>query len=268
MKFNNYRSNSIHWHGHTQVYDVAQAKQLHSGPLPLSPRSTLTWLSLTDTLSPVTMDSTGVLRLCTPSFGMSWMPVFESADHRKGSETFWPVGVQHHTFYFITCYSGQQPQVKPQPMIESMALPGPRLPGEEAVVELEAEILSIKARVAGLRHHEQSSTFGSHSAALAASEQLSTAQLQLDKASLRMFDMAVKQDRTDRALQVAFGFELPRTLENAVKLANHRKKSALAMRVQAILETRLAAEDEDATHEVLTSACFCRSALRLDLPRM
>jgi hypothetical protein len=52
---------------------------------------------------------------------------------------------------------------------------------------------------------------------------------------------------------------LEKTLENAVKLAKHKRKSILAQRVQAILECRISSDDqmdEEACH-------FCAQKWRI-----
>ena len=52
----------------------------------------------------------GVMRLHTDQFDGSWTPVFHAAQHRKGSEEFWPVGLSMRQLCCVVCK--EVPQVR------------------------------------------------------------------------------------------------------------------------------------------------------------
>ncbi len=45
----------------------------------------------------------GVLRLRSPDFGGTWMPVFDTATEQKNNETFWPVAVTRQALSCVIC---------------------------------------------------------------------------------------------------------------------------------------------------------------------
>lgn len=89
-------------------------------------------------------------------------------------------------------------------MMESVPLPGPKLPGDPAVVEHEAKLVVLSATMSTLRQEAfATTTWASHTRAVTANEQLAAVNLQHDKLVLRMFDAALRSERLDRALQLA-----------------------------------------------------------------
>lgn len=61
------------------LLDVAEQRQLHGGPLPLSRAASLCWLGFTEEGLMATYDSEGELRLRAADFGGSWVTVFSAA---------------------------------------------------------------------------------------------------------------------------------------------------------------------------------------------
>ena len=45
----------------------------------------------------------GVMRLRSPEFGGTWMPVFDSAAEQKNKETFWPVAITRQALLCVIC---------------------------------------------------------------------------------------------------------------------------------------------------------------------
>jgi hypothetical protein len=60
------------------LYDVAEQRQLHAGPLPLSPGATLAWLGFTEEGQLASYDSHGELRLRSADFGGTWVTAFSA----------------------------------------------------------------------------------------------------------------------------------------------------------------------------------------------
>ncbi len=124
------------------MLDVAREERVHQGPLPLSPNTTLTWLGFVEnTPTLATQDSHGMLRVLSPQFGGSWVPVFDAQQARKGSEVFWVVGVGRGELSCVVCPAGGQPQVQPRPVVTRLPLHVPVLDGGVQDVELESTLI-------------------------------------------------------------------------------------------------------------------------------
>lgn len=95
-----------------QVYDVTTEQQVSCMQLPLSPRSTLSWLGFSREGVPAAYDSQGVLRVQGQGFGNAWVPVFDAAKERKGNEHFWIVGLDMGHLHCVVC-----PAQTPYPMV-------------------------------------------------------------------------------------------------------------------------------------------------------
>lgn len=95
-----------------QVLNIPDRRAVSRGPLPLSTKATLTWLALAaDTLTPVAMDSRGLLRAWTPAFGGSWARAFSAEEDHAGARV-WPAGVSGGELHFVQCEAGDVPQVR------------------------------------------------------------------------------------------------------------------------------------------------------------
>lgn len=121
---------------------MAAESQLHQGPLPLTPGTSLTWLGFADN-SPLlaAQDSRGCLRLRSPQFGGVWVPIFDATLARKGSEAFWVAWLGRDTLSCVVCPAGGQPQVQPRPVVTQLPLHVPVLDGGLQDVELESTIV-------------------------------------------------------------------------------------------------------------------------------
>lgn len=207
---------------------MADRRAVARGPLPLSPKATLTWLAFADdTLTPVAMDSANVLRGWVPSFGGSWTRVFHANDDCPGMGV-WPAGISAGELHFVECEPGECPQVRPRtpapparsdenpalchdrprpPLLQpctllttvAKPLSGARLQAPEAPLEEhEAPLMALRARLACLEHAATTAlpAPASLDAATAA------ARTATDKTLLRLFHAAVRADKVDRALQL------------------------------------------------------------------
>ena len=81
-----------------------------------------------------------------------------------------------------------------------------------------------------------------------AEQAVSAAELALDRVLLKLLNAAVRGDRLQQALEAACQLSQVKSLEGAIKLANHNRQTALADRIALFLQTRLeveAAEEAD-----------------------
>lgn len=82
----------------------------------------------------------------------------------------------------------------------------------------------------------------------AVEQAVSAAEVALDQTLLKLFHAAVRGDRLQQALEAACQLSQVKSLEGAIKLANHNRQTALANRIAVFLQTRLeleAAEEAD-----------------------
>ena len=100
-----------HYWAPLQTLNVEEQKQVARAALPLSPGATLKWLSVTDTCTPATMDSAGVLRIWCASFGGSWLPAMDKTSCEQ-EETVWPLGIADGELRYIPCELGAAPEVR------------------------------------------------------------------------------------------------------------------------------------------------------------
>lgn len=83
---------------------------------------------------------------------------------------------------------------------------------------------------------------------------MNAAELALDRILLKLFNAAVRGDRLQQALEAACQLSHVKSLEGAIKLANHNRQTALAERIALFLQTRLeleAAEEADQVTHML-----------------
>lgn len=97
-----------------QVFDVAQCSQLYCGTVALSKGSSLSWLAFTQEGLLATMDSSKAVRLRSPQWGGSWVPVLDAAGAkaRAGADLFWPAWLDtDNLMAVVTSSKVQYPQV-------------------------------------------------------------------------------------------------------------------------------------------------------------
>jgi chromosome transmission fidelity protein 4 len=223
------------------VYDTDSGAQTASGSLPLTPGEQLTWLGFSEDGLLAACDSAGVLRLRTGDFGGAWVPVFSSSAARSSdAERHWVVGLSGAEVYAVVCKAPDSaPAVAPRPVLSLFPLAVPVLgaaagaAGSAAAPALE-EVL-LRARMwAGdaARAHGPGS------------QPAQAAELELNKALLKLFNAALKGDRLGRAAELASHMTHAACLDGALKMANAARAVALAERITGIIHGRLAMEVE------------------------
>ena len=93
----------------------------------------------------------------------------------------------------------------------------------------------------------------------AVEQAVSGAEVALDRTLLKLFNTAVRGDRLQQALEAACQLSQVKSLEGAIKLANHNRQTALADCIAMFLKTRLeleAAEEADQVSLTLHSHTF------------
>ncbi|XP_015762017.1 PREDICTED: WD repeat and HMG-box DNA-binding protein 1-like [Acropora digitifera] len=92
----------------------------------LSEKSTLSWVGFTENLTPVTVDSAGVVRMLSRSFGSSiWSPVCMTKSNMKNkSDNYWVVGLdeKNQQIRCIYCKGSSYPPTLPRPVLVLLPL--------------------------------------------------------------------------------------------------------------------------------------------------
>ena len=83
-----------------------------------------------------------------------------------------------------------------------------------------------------------------------AEQRVTAAEVALDRCLLKLFNTAVRGDKLQQALEAACQLTQVRSMEGAIKLANHNRQTALADRIALLLEARLEQEAAEAADQV------------------
>lgn len=101
-------------------------------PLPITPRSKLTWVGYSDKGSPITLDSFGMVRAFKSNM---WFPICDSTHHSKGvTDNFFIIDVSEakQVIQAVLCRGASFPVTHPRPMVNELPM---RLP----LCEIETE---------------------------------------------------------------------------------------------------------------------------------
>ncbi|KAL4519312.1 hypothetical protein Ndes2437B_g05172 [Nannochloris sp. 'desiccata'] len=233
-------------------YTVHDQRLLRQRSVSLSPGATVAWMGYTEEGMLAIYDSEGVLRVLSPEFGGSWVPVFSAAAERRGGEHFWvfAVSIKRSEVQCIVCANTPEPAVpsgSARPVVTAAPIRVPVIAHDESQAPLEADLLRQGLLIA----HSSAAANNANSArevetdeeAAAFEAALQTAQMDADRSALRLFTRLVQTDRQARALEVAAALQTSAGLQGAVKIANHGRMSTLAEAVGDLLEQRAAAEE-------------------------
>ena len=97
----------------------------------------------------------------------------------------------------------------------------------------------------------------------AVEQDVSAAEVALDRSLLKLFNAAVRGDRLQQALEAACQLSQVKSLEGAIKLANHNRQTALADRIAMFLQTRLELEAAEEADQVLVAFALTMIIIRM-----
>lgn len=101
-----------------QVFDTARCSKAYSGNVVLSTGASLSWLAFSREGLLAAMDTSRVLRVRSPDWGGSWVPVLDAvgAKARAGAEQYWPTWLDTSTcMAVVTSSKVPHPQVCSRP---------------------------------------------------------------------------------------------------------------------------------------------------------
>ncbi|KAG2485280.1 hypothetical protein HYH03_015955 [Edaphochlamys debaryana] len=226
------------------LYDTIQMACVFTQPLPLTPGASLSWLGFTEDHGlPAVADSEGVIAVRTPDWGGRWVPVFEPPAARRSAEALWTVGLTAQQLYAVVCRAeAPRPPVSPRPYYTPMDLAPPVLALESgAAPEAEGRALLHLLSCGALRGRlDAAQLAGAVAEASDLTHLYTQEQYKADRELLRVFQKAVRGERHARALELAAQMASFKSLDGALKIANHNQARGLAERIREFMDRRQA----------------------------
>ncbi|CCJ31239.1 unnamed protein product [Pneumocystis jirovecii] len=217
--------------------DTLQSNDL----LPLPPNGHLQSIFFSDQGDPMIFDSDGILLVLLHwrVHGQAkWVPLLDTnlMERKKGkNESYWPIAVANQKFYCIILKGNEQYPHFPRPMFSEFDFSVPCIIPTDS-----GEISNISALEE--RHVRESilltlleDTIVS-SAGNSLKLEISKREASIDKILLQLLQIACKEDRQAKALELATLLRLPVSLEAARKVAAHYMKTNLTERITALAE--------------------------------
>uniref|UniRef100_A0A3Q3BE51 WD repeat and HMG-box DNA-binding protein 1 n=1 Tax=Kryptolebias marmoratus TaxID=37003 RepID=A0A3Q3BE51_KRYMA len=217
-------------------------KQLISGePLPLSPRSYLSWLGFTAE-TPCYVDSDGVVRMLNRSLGNTWTPVCNTRETCKSkSDHYWVVGVHENPQQLcIPCKGSGYPPTLPRPAV--------------AILPFKLPLCQTATEKGQMEHYWRSVLFHNHYGFLSSSgyeineDAQNESQKEQQELLMKMFALSCKLDREFRCVELA-DLMTQNVVTLAIRYASRSRRMALAQRLSEIALEKANQIQEDEPEE-------------------
>ncbi|KAM8876791.1 WD repeat and HMG-box DNA-binding protein 1 [Synchiropus picturatus] len=218
---------------------------IRSEPLPLSPKSYLSWLGFTAEGTPCYVDSEGVVRMLNRSLGHTWTPVCNTRETCKSkSDHYWVVGVHENPQQLrcIPCKGARYPATLPRPAVAILPFKMPLCQTSTEKGQMEEQ-------------YWRSVLFHNHYDFLSSSgyEIDEDAQTQSQKEQqellMKMFALSCKLEREFRCVELA-ELMTQNVVTLAIRYASRSRRMALAQRLSEIaLEKANQIQEEEQEEE-------------------
>ncbi|KAJ1915098.1 DNA polymerase alpha accessory factor Mcl1 [Mycoemilia scoparia] len=272
------------------LMSIDGSEKYSQGVCVVSKESTITWAHFTEEGHPVVCDSAGIVRVLhrrSPRMtskqagqiinshdingennfncSASWIPIIdirELARSRAKNESLWPVAITGTQLMTILCKDGTKYPTYPKPILAEFSLQIPLLRLKSQVGKLEEHVLRsrilyeqlvFESERTGKEYQGGINVFGSDSSTIGSSTgSIDKDQLEQDKSVLRLIQLACKDDKMQRAMDLVHLLYNPNSISAAIKIAMFNKQSTLAERLvqyQELVYQRnqeLYGNDEDA----------------------
>ncbi|CAO3679543.1 unnamed protein product [Umbelopsis ramanniana] len=229
------------------VYNTDKMETIQRSVMVTSPGASIQWIGFSETSLPASYDSNGILSVLFKQRRpdqATWVPVFDGskvAQERGLDEHYWPVGLlRDQIMCLVLKRKINQYPTFPRPVISNIILQMPFLHMDSETTKLEESYVRTNI----MSTHERDE-------ATATSQEdefhriLSNADIEMDKALLRLIQFACKAEKSQRAIDIAKSLHLSRSLDAAVKIATHHRMPALAERFNQIKETKFMSSIND-----------------------
>eukprot|EP00878_Enallax_costatus_P041669 GHUV01048510.1.p1 GENE.GHUV01048510.1~~GHUV01048510.1.p1 ORF type:complete len:234 (+),score=57.64 GHUV01048510.1:661-1362(+) len=142
----------------------------------------------------------------------------------------------------VTNSKSQHPQVSPRPLITPIALGLSIAPAEAAPAEAEEAGLRAGLRIAQLQALSEAASSQGVDGDLAS--YINSLRVEADKTNLRLLTAYLKVGKQTRALELVGNLHQSKSIEGALKIANHFHMPQLAERITSFLEDKIQYEQE------------------------
>ncbi|XP_041844962.1 WD repeat and HMG-box DNA-binding protein 1 isoform X2 [Melanotaenia boesemani] len=205
-------------------------RQLINGePLPLSPRSYLSWLGFTAEGTPCYVDSDGMVRMLNRSLGNTWTPVCHTRETCKSkSDHYWVVGVHENPQQLrcIPCKGSRYPPTLPRPAVAILPFKLPLCQTTTEKGQMEEQFW-------------RSVIFHNHFSFLSSSgyeideDAQNQSQKEQQELLMKMFALACKLEREFRCVELA-ELMTQNVVTLAIRYASRSRRMVLAQRLSEI----------------------------------
>ncbi|KAM4744117.1 WD repeat and HMG-box DNA-binding protein 1 [Anableps anableps] len=205
-------------------------RQLINGePLPLSPKSYLSWVGFTAEGTPCYVDSDGLVRMLNRSLGNTWTPVCNTRETCKSkSDHYWVVGVHENPQQLrcIPCKGSRYPPTLPRPAVAILPFKLPLCQTSTEKGQMEEQ-------------YWRSVLFHNHYSFLSSSgyEVDEAAQTQSEKEQqellMKMFALSCKLEREFRCVELA-ELMTQNVVTLAIRYASRSRRMNLAQRLSEV----------------------------------
>jgi chromosome transmission fidelity protein 4 len=220
-----------------RTFDFVSGKMLMESRICLSNEASLAWIGFTDEHAVATYDSEGIMRVFSPDFGGSWIPIFDASLERKGGENFWvfSVSMVSNELQCIVCADTKEPVVpsgSARPVVTAPPLHVPVVQTEEKLSNGERDMVRIRTVISQLDADVDK-------------DLICDCELAHDKAALGVVKGLLEQNNPARAYEVVERIMTAKALEGALRIAHHFGISAVVERVEDLIAERQAIDSAD-----------------------
>ncbi|KAI9137719.1 hypothetical protein BKA69DRAFT_1096218 [Paraphysoderma sedebokerense] len=236
------------------LFDLEKNKEILHHRLSLTPKSLLAWIGFSDDNMPISYDTKGTLRGLLPHANPHWIPLLdtsllhENVESELEKPTYWPVGVTGKDLMCIICKGINKEPGFPRPMMCDIELKSPITHLDGNTDQLEEK----RFRMDILNRHVQDEAVARDEFDVLRGE-IQRKNLEIDKVLIQLIQAACKNEKTQRAYDLATLLHLPKTIDAAIKLAAFHHMPALAERINGVKEARvkqLEREEEERSRPV------------------
>ncbi|ORZ26584.1 WD40-repeat-containing domain protein [Lobosporangium transversale] len=224
------------------IYNVETAQRIQHGLLPVLDDTIITWLGFSEGGIPAFYDDKGVMYILNYYRRVDqgqWTPILDTtAVQNTESDTnnvphYWLVGLTDQTATFVKCRRGETEPSFPKPFVTELPLKVLTLHQDTPAGQHEEAWLRNKI-LSGLNKDEKIAR-----SIESIDNSAAKRELEMDKLALQMIDLACRADRTQKALDLTAMLCSLKSIDNAMKIAQHHSLHTLMERMSRVKEIKV-----------------------------
>ncbi|KAI7887198.1 WD40 repeat-like protein [Lichtheimia hyalospora FSU 10163] len=221
------------------LMDTISQDVIQKDRLPLQRNTQLTWIGFSEAMQAAMADSTGVVSVLHRQRMMgqsSWVPIFDGqavAHAHQRTERYWPIGLMRNELMCLVIKGINKAPYFPRPPVDNMGLRMPTTHYDTEIGQLEEKHLRIHYMTLHEKAEQQAAGLEDDY-----DIEFSATDLEMDKALLSLIQLACKDDKLQRVLDLAYALHSGRSIDAAIKIATHHKLTTLAEKIMQIKEQK------------------------------